>query len=134
MDRPHHARLEPLHLLPPSSAYELTHWVQEALEGAQRPELGPSAVPDRLPVGVDDGFAVVGEDGLGAGVIDVEGDGGLGRGGSTSLMDMLSWTMNSRKRARRASLTLLYFFLREGAGSERESRRGRARVSMGGDV
>lgn len=72
-----------------------------------------------LFVGVDDGLAVGGEDGLGRAVVYVEGERGLHRKGITSLMDMFSWTMNSKKRVLSASLTLLYFFLErpQGRGS-----------------
>lgn len=52
----------------------MSNGVEKALESGERPETGAWAVPGGFAMGVDNSFAMVGEDGLSAGVVDVEGD------------------------------------------------------------
>lgn len=65
--------IESLHFLPSRCADELSHWVEKALKAAQHSKLCAFAVLLRFPIGVDDALAVIGEDGLGAAIVDVEG-------------------------------------------------------------
>lgn len=69
-----HLGRESLGFFSTGCAHELLNWIEIALQSGDGPEFRSFASLEGHFVGIDQSFSVVGEDGLGTAVVDIEGE------------------------------------------------------------
>jgi len=98
------------HLFSSCAADKLVYGVGHGLKGIDFPVWGLLCVSLAGFFDMKNGLPMLGEDGFGRAVVDVESLGGLNKQMDTCLIDMFFSIMYSRKRVLMESLTLQYFF------------------------